>query len=71
MLHPIIEARKNQWLNAPKCPVKPMLDYMRQRGQLRDAQIAAIETCLFLKFEGGNVSIHAPREGSDPVKAVP
>lgn len=54
MIYTLIEARKNQWSNSPNCPVKPMVDYMRQRGQLRDAQIEAIETYLFLKFAGGN-----------------
>ncbi len=54
MIYPLIEGRKNEWLNDPHCPIKPMLDYMRQRGQLRDAQLEAIETYLFLKFAGGN-----------------
>lgn len=54
MIFNIIEELKSQWLNSPNCPIKPMLDYMRQRGQLRDTQIEAIETYLYLKFEGGN-----------------
>jgi type III restriction enzyme len=54
MIYPIIETLKNQWINSPNCPVRPMIDYMRQRGQLRDTQIDAIETYLFLKIEGDN-----------------
>jgi len=54
MIYTLIQVKKNQWINSPNCPVKPMVDYMRQRGQLRDAQIEAIETYLFLKLEGGN-----------------
>lgn len=54
MIYTFIQTKKNQWINSSDCPVKPMVDYMRQRGQLRDAQIEAIETYLFLKFEGEN-----------------
>lgn len=36
------------------CPVKEIIDYIRRGGFLRDAQIEAIETYLFLKIEGRN-----------------
>lgn len=52
MIYPMIQSRKQRWVQSPMCPITPLLGYIRQRGQLRDAQIEAIETYLFLKLEG-------------------
>ena len=57
MLHTFVEIRKKMWLDAPYCPAKPLLDYMRSKGELRDAQLEAIETYLFLKLSGENRSL--------------
>jgi superfamily II DNA or RNA helicase len=54
MLQTIIEYHKNQWLNSDECTVKPMIDYIKNKGQLREAQYEAIETYLFLKIKGQN-----------------
>lgn len=54
MLHQIVQSKKNEWLQSPDCTVRDLMGYIRQRGQLRDAQIEAIETYLFLKIRGGN-----------------
>jgi hypothetical protein len=54
MIYPLIQTKKNQWIQSDDCAVKGLLDYMREKGQLRDAQIEAIEIYLFLKLAGQN-----------------
>ncbi len=54
MLHKIIQLKKNNWLHSDECTVKELVNYLRQKGQLRDTQIEAIETYLFLKIKGQN-----------------
>lgn len=54
MLHNIIQNKKNRWLNSESCHVLELLQYIRTKGELRDTQIEAIETYLFLKIEGQN-----------------
>jgi len=54
MLNTIIEYHKNQWLNSDECTVKPIIDYIKNKGLLREAQYEAIETYLFLKLKGQN-----------------
>jgi superfamily II DNA or RNA helicase len=54
MLNNIIEHKKRKWLQSNDCPVKDLVLYMKEKGNLRDTQIEAIETYLFLKIEGQN-----------------
>jgi len=54
MLQNIIEYHKNQWLNSDECTIRPIIDYIKKKGQLREAQYQAIETYLFLKIKGQN-----------------
>lgn len=54
MLNKIIEHKKREWLQSNDCPVKDLVLYMKDKGNLRDTQIEAIETYLFLKIEGQN-----------------
>jgi hypothetical protein len=54
MLQHIIEQHKNHWLASEECAIRPIITYIKQKGQLRAAQIEAIETYLFLKIKGQN-----------------
>jgi len=54
MLQSIIEYKKNQWLNSDECTIRPIIDYIKNKGQLREAQYEAVETYLFLKIKGQN-----------------
>src|SRR5690554_5862344 len=54
MLNNIIEHKKKEWLQSKDCPVIDLVLYMKEKGNLRDTQIEAIETYLFLKIEGQN-----------------
>jgi len=54
MLNKIIEHKKKEWLEFVDCSVRDLLDYMVSRNKLRDTQIEAIGTYLFLKIQGQN-----------------
>ena len=50
MFFRLIEIKRNNWLNNPSCPIKSLVDYLESRGMMRDAQVEAIKTYLFLKI---------------------
>lgn len=54
MLHYIIQEKKNKWLQSDDCTIRDLVKYIREKGYLRDTQIEAIETYLFLKIQGQN-----------------
>jgi type III restriction enzyme len=54
MLNNIIEHKKREWLQSIGCPVKDLVQYIKDKDKLRGTQIEAIETYLFLKIEGQN-----------------
>ena len=54
MLHYIIQEKKKRWLQSDDCSISDLIKYIRDKGQLRDTQIEAIETYLFLKIDGQN-----------------
>src|ERR1035437_4728022 len=57
MFYSIIQEKTHKWVTSATCPVAPLLAYIRQRAALRETQIAAIETYLFLKIEGRGLSL--------------
>jgi type III restriction enzyme len=54
MLEILLANRVREWLALPQCPARPLLAYMRSRSQLREVQIQALETYLYLLLEGRN-----------------
>lgn len=54
MFYQLIKNKRDHWIQSPSCPVKPLIDYIESRGMMRDAQIEAIKTYLFLKIACGN-----------------
>jgi len=54
MLHYIIQNKKNEWVQSDDCTIRDLIKYIRDKGHLRDTQIEAIETYLFLKIQGQN-----------------
>ena len=50
MFYELIRKKRNLWLQSTDCTVRPMLQYIEQRGMIRDAQTEAIKTYLFLKI---------------------
>ncbi len=57
MFYSTIQEKNRKWVESENCPVSPLLRYIRIRGKLRETQIAAIETYLFLKIEGRGRSL--------------
>ena len=54
MFYNIIERKKNEWLSREDCPIISLLSYIERKGRMRDAQVEAIKTYLFLKIECEN-----------------
>ena len=54
MLHNLISQKSKLWLARSDCPVREMVAHIDNQGSLRDAQVEAIKTYLFLKIEGRN-----------------
>ncbi|KGI22441.1 DEAD/DEAH box helicase family protein [Hoylesella timonensis] len=54
MFYNIIQRKRNEWLGREDCPIKSLLSYIESKGMMRDAQIEAIKTYLFLKIECNN-----------------
>ncbi|NLV21418.1 MAG: DEAD/DEAH box helicase family protein [Syntrophomonadaceae bacterium] len=50
MFHKMLNTAKDRWYNSEKFAINNLIDYIIQTGQMRDAQIEAIKTYLFLKI---------------------
>ena len=50
MFYKMIEQARDRWYASPDCTVTDLIGYMIQQGYLRDAQIEAIKTYLYLKI---------------------
>ena len=49
MFYRMIERKRDQWFASADCTVRALVDYIEKTGQMRDAQVEAIKTYLFLK----------------------
>ena len=49
MFYKMIERARDRWYASQECTVADLIKYMLQQGYLRDAQIEAIKTYLYLK----------------------
>jgi len=54
MFYNIITNKRDQWFSQPDCTALPLITYIEQVGKMRDAQIDAIKTYLFLKIACDN-----------------
>ena len=52
MFYKMITKKRDEWYLSSRCTINNLIDYMTVTGQLRDVQIDAIKTYLFLKIEG-------------------
>ena len=50
MFYKMIERARDRWYGAGNCPVSDLITYIEKKGQMRDAQIEAIKTYLYLKI---------------------
>ena len=58
MFYRMIEKKRDQWYASGECTVNELVYYMERQGQLRDAQIEAIKTYLYLKIACGCQSLY-------------
>lgn len=58
MFYKMINKKRDAWLSSSECTVNNLIDYILQTGQMRDAQIEAIKTYLFLKIYCANEPLH-------------
>lgn len=54
MIRNMIQKRCSQWYTSDECTIRDVISYIEMRGAMRDAQIEAIKTYLFLKIACGN-----------------
>ena len=57
MFHKLITYNRDAWFSSPECTVKGLVDYIQTRGQMRDAQVEAIKTYLYLKIACRNAPL--------------
>ena len=50
MFYKMIECARDRWYASANCTIQSLIEYMSRQGNLRDAQIDAIKTYLFLKI---------------------
>ena len=50
MFYQLIQRKRDEWFASGDCTVCNLVDYIRRRGMMRDAQIDAIKTYLYLKI---------------------
>ena len=50
MFYKMIAIARDNWYVSEYCTIRNIIDYIEQTGQMRDAQIEAIKTYLFLKI---------------------
>ncbi len=50
MFYKMIERARDNWYMSSECPVSDLIAYITRKGQMRDAQIDAIKTYLYLKI---------------------
>lgn len=54
MFHSLIAKKRDIWYNSKDCAVNGIINYIQKQNKLRDAQIEAIKTYLYLKIACDN-----------------
>ena len=58
MLYALITRKRDEWLSRPDCPIRPLLAHITKEGKMRDAQVEAVKTYLFLKIACDNKPLY-------------
>lgn len=58
MFYKMINAKRDKWYNSSDCTVNDLVNYIINISQMRDAQIEAIRTYLFLKIACENMPLY-------------
>lgn len=54
MFYRLIKKKCDEWINSSDCTIRELIQYIYAQNKMRDAQIEAIKTYLFLKIACGN-----------------
>jgi len=54
MFYKIIQKKRDMWYSSSECTVNELISYIVNKGEMRDVQIDAIKTYLFLKIACGS-----------------
>jgi len=54
MFYQLIRNKRDEWYGSAECTVREIVNYIEKRGMMRDTQVEAIKTYLFLKIACGN-----------------
>lgn len=54
MFYKMIQQKRDSWYASSECKVRNLIDYIEKSDKMRDAQVEAIKTYLFLKIAGNN-----------------
>ena len=54
MFYKLIKKKSDEWYSSEECTVNNLIDYMINKGELRDTQIEAIKVYLYLKIKCQN-----------------
>ena len=57
LFYSIIQNKRDEWYSSQDCTVKELINYIVETNELRDAQIDAIKTYLFLKIKCQNMPL--------------
>lgn len=58
MFYKMVNKKRDEWFNSSSCTIKHLINYIIKNDQMRDAQIEAIKTYLFLKIACENKPLH-------------
>lgn len=58
MFYTLITKKRDEWLASKECTIGSLLEYIERRGMMRDAQIDAIKTYLYLKIACQNKPLY-------------
>lgn len=59
MFHKMINTARDRWYNSEQCTIGSIVDYIISNGHMRDAQVEAIKTYLYLKVGCENKPLSA------------
>ena len=57
MFYQMITNARDRWFSSPACTAREVVKYIEQTNQMRDAQVDAIKTYLYLKIACGCVPL--------------
>ena len=57
MFYKLIKRKSDEWYKSSECTVNSLIDYMIEKGELRDAQIEAIKIYIYLKINCDNKNL--------------